>query len=68
LNNEQALDKFRDFGSAVRPALILTVCLVGGVAIGKYNDAPVEGLAGGLISAAIINGILNCNDSTQTVS
>jgi len=65
MNNIQALDQFRDFGNAVRPALVLTAGIFIGTMIGKKNDAPVEGLAAGIAVSAIINGVWNWQDARK---
>lgn len=62
------VDVARSFGTAVRPGIVLSLCLIGGVVIGKNFDKPVEGLAGGIATAAIINGLLNWNDVRSSVS
>ena len=66
MSNQQAVDKFRSIGNALRPGLVLSVCAIGGVLIGREYDRPVEGLAGGIASAAIVNGLLNWNTARQT--
>ena len=68
MTNQQALDQFRDFGNAVRPGIILSVCLIAGVMIGKRYDSPVEGLAGGFVVASLANGIINWNTARNNVS
>jgi hypothetical protein len=67
MNASESAEIARNFGSAVRPGLILSVALVGGVFVGEKFDRPVYGLAGGFAVAAIVNGLFAWNDARSAV-
>lgn len=51
--------QLQTLGTVLRGPLVLGVCLFGGVYIGRRYDAPVEGIAGGLVAAAFLNGYMD---------
>ena len=67
MNGSEAIASVRTAGAALRPGIVLGISLIAGVSIGKRYDAPIEGLAGGLVVAAIVNGLLNWNESRAAV-
>lgn len=68
MSNEEVMNQFRTFGSALRPGLVLAGFLAVGVYVGRQYDSPVEGLATGLVGASIVNGILAWNDARSAVA
>lgn len=59
--NEVLMDWKRNkyINSAVRPGVVLAIVTFTGYLIGESSDKPVEGIAAGIVSSALINGMID---------
>lgn len=53
------LNGAKTLAGAMRAPVILGIAVIGGTMIGAKYDAPVQGLAGGLVAAAFVNAVLD---------
>lgn len=68
MDPNEALNKVKTLGSALRAPIILGVCVIGGTMIGARNDAPVQGLAGGIVLSALVNAIIDYREAVSQVA